>query len=178
MTALITITALLMAASAAFLPYSCDTGDEEKNLFISYRHGGGMDMYQDGDRYGHKIDIAFDGTYTLYRLIYRSGNGRGSVSEESVRRGTLPEDTLSSIKATLECEGFYDLKERLPAGSPHEIEMRGPAPSVTITARLQPADSTHTVRANMGADRRHYPELFNELNRRLHAILRAEIERE
>ena len=144
--------------------------------FISYTMGGEMDIYQDGDRYGYKIEISDNGKYALYRRFYRESNGERSIEDSLDREGTLSQEKLQEINSIIGESEFSDLANRLPEGSPREIEMRTPAESVSITVHDLNGGQEHTVRAHMGADRRHYPEIFNNLNDTLRALVREKLE--
>lgn len=140
-------------------------------LWINYTVGGGMDMYYDGDRFGYKFEIHENGTFALYRRYFSETKGDRSIADSLFREGTLPQEDFNEVQSLIPEMDFFNLAERLPEGSPHEIEIREPAESVTITLYDHQAGTEHTVRAHMGADRRHYPEMFNDLNRTLRSLM-------
>ena len=145
-------------------------------LWISYTVGGGMDMYQDGDRFGYKFEIRENGSYALYRRYYREAKGDRAVTDSLFKEGTLPQEEFDEVQSLIPETDFFSIAERLPEGSPHEIQIREPAESVTITLYDHQAGSEHTVRAHMGADRRHYPETFNDLNRAIRHLMQKMLE--
>ncbi len=153
-----------------------ETPDDQ--LFISYTMGGEMDVYQDGDRYGYKIEITDNGNYTLYRRFYKESNGERSIVDSLHIEGALPQEKFQEIKSLASDSEFSGLANRLPKGSPREIEMRTPAESVSITVHDLNDGQEHTVRANMGADRHHYPDIFNDLNNTLRSLVRDKLESE
>ena len=86
-------------------------------------------------------------------------------------RDTLDIAVIEELQSLLNKMNFFNLAQRLPAGSPHDVEIRTPAESVAITARSSADSESYTVRANMGADRQHYPDYFFELRAQLRQLM-------
>ena len=153
----------------------CDSppSDEGSPVHISYQIGGERDLYEDGDRYGHKITIRFNRTYTLHQLTYRETDGGRRLEEALVRRDTLRQtifDQLQSDVDTLSTDAFPEV---LPTVNPRTVPFRTPALSVVLATRQGPTAAMDTIQANMGADRTHYPSAFLQLHDRLGALVRS-----
>ncbi len=141
-------------------------------IFVEYQEGGGFDIYEDGNRYGYKMVVAFNGDVVLYERIYRKGNGERSIEEVKINTGRLEETTFDTLMSSIEKSGFFEFPNRLPDVSPLEVEMRSPAKQVSISIRTKPDDELKTVRANLGADREHYPKEFFELSGELQKLMK------
>lgn len=156
----------------------CRVGDQtpaqdagEEDLFLSYRVGGSMDMYEAGDRYGHGIDIQFNGRYQLYRRIYQKGAGETpSVRDEEVGEGELDEEVFASLKSKVDSLDLSSLPKRLPDVDPRKVEIREPAETVILRARSAPSTELIEIQAHMGADRQHYPSTFLQLHDRFQQL--------
>lgn len=150
---------------------SVDDESQTGQLFIRYAEGGGFDIYEDGDRYGYALEIYFSGEFKLFRRIYAITDDKSQIREEEISSGNLDPELIDELQELLEETGFFGFPERLPAGSPHEIEMRTPAENVSISFRRASEEVFHSVRANLGADRQHYPEAFLELRSELRDLI-------
>lgn len=154
-------------------------GDESKEpgLFLSYRVGGGMDTYTDGDRYGYGMDIQFDGHYTVYRRLYQHRNStEPSIREEPIDEGQLDQEALGALRSAVDSVSVSSIPKRLPDVDPRNVEVRGPAETVVVRVRSTPSDSLVEMQADMGADREHYPPAFLELHSHLEGLLRDRLE--
>ncbi len=153
-----------------------EKGSNDDPVFVAYRSGGGRDIYHDGDRYGHKIEITFNGNYTLYRLIYHGQPGNSKISEKEIQCGSLQKNEFESLKACIQGSEFFDLPEKLPEASPRDVEFRAPARRIEMSIRPSQGEKSVTVTAQMGADREHYPEDFLKIHSELNEICRALLE--
>ena len=154
--------------------YAAD--DHNGNYMIEYSHGGEMDIYSDGNQYGHKITIDFEGNLTIYERIYRQYNKEEYIDDQKVKELTLDSSQLDSLKALIQDPDFSSLSGRLPNVDPREVEIREPAASIEVTYKSDHEAEASSIRANMGADRRHYPEAFLEFNREMQNLLRSHLE--
>lgn len=148
----------------------------EDEFLITFSMGGEMDMYQDGDHYGRKMTINFDGSLIIYDRVYRHRNKNSFIEDTNIYSGTVSSKSLDSLTTFMQASAFSELPSRLPAVDPREVDIREPAENIEITFQPTPDDEPHSVRAHMGADRRHYPEQFLEINRHLRSLMRARLE--
>lgn len=150
---------------------SVKSGGEGDEIYAVYSRGGGMDIYDSGDRYGYKLEIYIDGHFRLYRRVYledEDDGGAGRIRDQNVREGELDPDRLDSLRSLIDESDFFSFPSRLPDVSPHEAEYRTPAENVIISIRKD--DGTmYRVQSNMGVDLRHYPQDFLEIHRFLRA---------
>ena len=160
----------LVVLAASCQPDETRTDDGDEAVLVTYAYGGGMDRYQDGDRYGHRLTVRFDGTYTLYERIYREENGERSIRDQNIAQDTLEEEPLESLKTQVQAFAAEAWPERLPDVDPRRVELREPADQVTLEARAEPGDEPTTVRAHMGADPEHYPGAFWTLHQELRRL--------
>lgn len=144
---------------------------QSDNIFVVYQEGGGFDVYEDGDRYGYKMEISFEGDVILYERIYRKVDGDRSMDEVEINKGKVDESQLDSLSSTIEKSGFFEYPNRLPDVSPLEVEIRTPAEQISISIRKSPDEEIKKVRANLGADHKHYPEGFFELRREFRQLM-------
>ena len=155
---------LLPTIAASAPEKNCGKDDE---VYAVYSRGGGMDIYANGDRYGHKLEIFMDGRFCLYRRIYQKDekdSNHGSIQDQTAGDGELDPARMDSLRSLIDKSDFFSLPSRLPDVSPHEVEHRTPAETVIITIRKE--DGTlHRVQAGMGVDSQHYPEDFLEIHR-------------
>jgi predicted type IV restriction endonuclease len=135
---------------------------------IEYSEGGGFDIYEHGDIYGHRLEINFDGEYWIYKRIYQ---GNRATQDTVIAHDTLSSQQTDRIYSALKKYQFYSYPSRIPQGGPNETRLRTPAESVTITARLTPTDTLKTVRAKLGGDTQFYPEHFFDLRELLRDTL-------
>lgn len=140
-------------------------------LLIRYTEGGGFDIYEEGDRYGYALEIYFSGKFKVFKRIYTATDDGSQIREEEINSGNLDPELISELQDMLEDTGFFGFPERLPDGSPHDIEMRTPSENIILIARRSADDKPYTVRANLGAERRHFPEHFFELRSKLRQLL-------
>lgn len=161
---------------AAFNPYKTSFIERNGDYMIEYSHGGEMDIYSDGNQYGHKITIDFEGNLTIYERIYRQYNKEEYIDDQKVKELTLDSSQLDSLKALIQDPDFSSLSGRLPNVDPREVEIREPAASIEVTYKSDHEAEASSIRANMGADRRHYPEAFLEFNREMQNLLRSHLE--
>lgn len=158
---------LLLAACRTSEPEATGGNDD---VLISYAYGGGMDMYQDGDRYGHRIVLYFDGTYTLYERTYREAEDeRRSIDEKAIGQGTLDAETVDLLRQ--KAPAAHEWPERMPDVDPRRVPVREPAETVTLDVRTEPGESAASVQANMGADAEHYPDRFWSFHREMRELL-------
>ncbi len=149
---------------------------EWDEVFIVYSSGGGRDVFRDGDRYGHKLEMCFDGDYVLFRLRYRGEPGDSSIEEEEIKRGVIDNKIFQSLKKSILESDFFELPAELPDVSPHEVEYRTPARTIKMSVRPAPTDEMHTVRSRMAIDRKRYPKTFWDLHKKLSEISRDLLE--
>lgn len=148
----------------------------EEILFLAYRVGGEMDTYREGDRYGTGIDVRFDGSYVLYRRFYREAEaGRSQIQDRKVGEGVLDESTLGTLRKQVEALELPSIPRRLPDVDPRKAELLTPAERVLLRVRPDPSEESTELRANMGADPKHYPAAFLRLHERLKTLVRERI---
>lgn len=144
-------------------------GTRYADTYLIYSAGGGMDIYEDGNRYGQKLEINTDAGYRIYHRIYREGEESGNeesrtIRDELVKQGELDPERLDSLRSLIDESDFFSFPNRLPDVSPLEVEHRTPAETITITIRKEDG-SMHRVQSYMGVDLRHYPEDYLEIHR-------------
>ncbi len=168
---------ILIAGLAVYLA-TADSNDNNTDSayadevsWITYSYGGGMDMYQEGDRYGYTLAIFKNGNFRIYERIYREVDDERSIEENKYAEGTLDADQMDELSELVDKDNFFDFAERLPEGSPRDLQLREPAETISITLYDDETDREHRVRAYMGADRQHYPEKFYEMHRTLRKLL-------
>ncbi len=154
--------------------YAAD--DHNGNYMIEYSHGGEMDIYSDGNTYGHKMTIDFEGKLIIYERIYRQYNKEEYIDNKKIKESTLDTAQLDSLITLIRNPDFTSLSGRLPNVDPREVEIREPAASIEIKYKTDPDAQATNIRANMGADNRHYPDAFLEFNRELRSLLRSQLE--
>lgn len=147
-----------------------------ERVFIDYRSGGGRDLFRDGDRYGHRLEVTFTGNYILYRLLYRGRPGDSSIDQKEIKRGALDRGVFNSLRSKVSESDFSKLPRRLPEVGPHEAEYRTPARTVQVSIRPEPGEEAVTVKAHMAVDREYYPEFFLDLYHELNEISRELLE--
>jgi hypothetical protein len=140
------------------------------SIFLEYSEGGGFDIYEQGDTYGHKIEIDFSGNYTLYKNIYIDTTETPGLKAVEINRGSFSQDTLAKLKETLKSHSFFEYPSYLPEAGPN-ANLRTPAKHIIITARLSPDEDRKTVRVQLGADHEFYPVNFFDLRSRLRGLL-------
>jgi hypothetical protein len=135
-----------------------------------------MDIYKDEDWYGFGIDIWFDGSYALYRRVYRRvEEGEGSIQEKIVGEGQLRDEEFTSLNTGVDTLSLSSIPKRLPDVDPRKVEIRGPAETVLLSVREDPSEELDELRIDMGADRKHYPEALLRLHERLKSLARKRI---
>ena len=147
----------------------------ENGVFLVYEYGGGMDIYRDGDQYGHRIEIDSTGGYVFYERIYREQQGDQSVQHRQLNRGVLEKETLDTLKAQIRRLDLSKLPDRLPDVDPRKVSLMQPAESVSLTIKSGMPDE-QSVRSYMGADSEHYPEEFLGIHRFLRQLVRSKAE--
>ncbi len=140
------------------------TTSQYQDAFLIYSRGGGMDMYEHGDRFGHKLELYDDDSYALYRRIYQDRENGSSIEDELIMQGEVDPARMDTLRALIADSDFFALPHRLPDVSPLEVEHREPAETVTITIRKEDG-SMHRVQSYMGVDLQHYPESFLDIHR-------------
>jgi hypothetical protein len=148
-------------------------GEAAAPTFVTYEVGGGQDLYSDGDPYGHRVRIAFDRRYVLSRLVYRTTDDGYTLDTTHMGRGRLSAAPFDQLRARVEGLASDSIPARLPAVDPRDGAIRTPASSVVLKARPAPAADRVSVRANMGADREHYPSSFVRLHAALNRLLNS-----
>ena len=171
----LSICILLLAAAALTKAVKANHHTEDQHVVV-FSHGGEMDMYEDGDHFGRKMTIGFDGNLKIYDRTYRTRNKESDIEDVEIYSGSINSEELDTLITYFEKSGFTEVSRRLPSVDPREVQIREPAESIEIIFKADRDAESHTVRANMGADRQHYPEKFLELNRELRNILRSKIE--
>jgi hypothetical protein len=151
----------------------CVSQRAEAPLLVSYQSGGGVDMYENGDRYGHRIEVRFNGEYKLHRLTYRESEEGDTLASALVRQDTLAPDVLDTLKAQVQRLQADSVSPTLPDVDPRSTIIRTPARSVRLEARPKPAATAVKVEANMGADRENYPPSFLTLYGRLQRLIES-----
>lgn len=156
-----------------FTGSDCAGPDDEdtSSVFLSYQVGGEQDMYSDGDQYGHRVQLSFDRRYVLSRLVYRTTNDGYTLDTMEVRRDRLSPSVFDTLRTRAEAVVSDSIPARLPSVNPRDVSIRAPAMSVTLKARSTPSSDRVSVRANMGADREHYPPSFLRLHSTLNRLL-------
>ena len=170
---------ILLAVGAAPMAVSCQGGQNAargggQETLLAYSYGGGMDTYQDGDRYGYRVEIRGNGEYALYERIYRRSEDGGTLQNDRINQGTLQGEVFDSLKTLIRTSDFSSLPDRLPNVDPRKTEIRGPAEEVYLSVRTEQS-RRHTTRAHMGADPEHYPDTFLRLHRKLKQLIREEL---
>jgi len=146
---------------------------KRESLLLSYRVGGGMGMYDDGDRYGYGIDIQSDGSYLLYRRFYQNRTGEASsIREKEVDQGELNLEEFASLKAKLDSLNLSSIPKRLPDVDPRKVEIRTPAETVILRVRSIQSEELVEIRADMGTESQHYPSAFLRLHKYLKRLIR------
>lgn len=128
------------------------------HLILEYRKTGGMDLYDDGDKIGKLLYIYKSGKACLQDLIYRNSTGKVEIEEVLAADCTLSLETLRSLHSIFRDNDFLNWPAFLPSTSPHEIQIRTPAPSVRIVYCV--SDEIKVVNILQGADHKHYPVGF------------------
>ena len=156
---------------------ACDSDStNEKQLLVEYRESGGMDMYKDGDSYGHVMYIYTCGYVVANELIYTIVGGERKITETPLTTCRFRKEKVKAVSAKIENSNFDTFPSSLPDASPHEINMRTPASSVRIASEALAPNNIKVVNAYMGADHKHYPDGFLELLRYLRTLLEEVIE--
>lgn len=138
-----------------------------------------MDVYDNGDRYGYGIDIRSDGSYLLYRRFYRTrAEEQPSIREKEVGQGELTGKEFGSLRSQVDSLDLASIPRRLPDVDPRKVEIRGPAESVVLKMKTASSGELIEIRADMGADRKHYPPAFLRLHRDLKQLIRERLNKE
>ncbi len=154
----------------AYAVAPAESGIRNTGVYVIYSKGGGMDRYESGDRYGHKLELHTDGSYSIYQRIYQKKEGKGTVEDTLMRQGKADPARMDSLRSLVGESDFFTLPQRLPDVSPLEVEFREPAETITIIIRKE--DGTmHRVQSYMGVAQRHYPERFIAIHRFLRVWL-------
>ncbi|WP_208427240.1 MULTISPECIES: hypothetical protein [Salinibacter] len=146
-------------------------GEDAAPTLVTYEVGGEQDLYSDGDAYGHRVRIAFDRRYVLSRLVYRTTDDGYTLDTMEIGRDRLSPPGFDTLRVRVGALASDSIPARLPAVNPHDVSVRTPASSVVLKARPAPAADRVSVRANMGADREHYPSSFLRLHSALNRLL-------
>jgi hypothetical protein len=164
---------LIVGVMVLFARSDC-TGPEGKgssSVFITYQVGGEQDAYSDGDQYGHRMKLSFDRRYVLSRLTYRTTSDGYALDTTEIGRDRLSPSVFDTLRTCVEALVSDSIPARLPAVDPRDVLIRTPALSVTLEAQSAPSADQMSVRANMGADREHYPSSFLRLHSALNRLL-------
>jgi len=84
---------LFLPAACASLHSSKDNGDV---LLIEYKVTGGMDIYQDGDKYGYALYIYRSGYSKINDIIIQNDEGERKTIEEPSNHYMLSDELLAS----------------------------------------------------------------------------------
>jgi hypothetical protein len=129
---------------------------------LSYQFGGGEE-YSEGDVVGYSITIQPTGRYRLRERVYVGSGASPPVESRELDEGRLDEPTLDSLRTALRRFAATSPPSRFPDADPSEAKLEGPARSLKVEMRPDPAQDPLSVRAHMGADARFYSDEFMTL---------------
>lgn len=130
------------------------------DFFLEYREAGGKDTYKEGDKAGEVLRIYPSGMAELFNLIYAEGLNKTKYMEQFAARHLFSEQKVSEIRELIDENDMRQWPENLPDVSPLKAGFRTPAPSVRIFYKNQQSEEEINIKANLGADKKHYPNGF------------------
>lgn len=150
-----------------------ETSSTSDTLFIQYSQGGEFSEYSDGDVYGKRIDVAFNGNVDVYDRIYHVNNGERNIEDVKQSENKIDQNKISELKSLLEESSFFEYQESLPDIDPRKVQINTPAKSIEISTRKSSDTDLKTVNANLGASQEHYPDGFFEIINNLESIINS-----
>ena len=120
-----------------------------------------MDIYNDGDNAGIELHIFNSGKAILYNLLIQDTVNKRQFNQVFSAMFHLSPNTFKELQSLFIDYDFYSWPNLLPAESPHNIQMRTPAPSVKMTCCS--GSKKHVVNVHLGSDKTYYPDGFFEI---------------
>lgn len=139
----------------------------KNHVFIKYKFGGGEE-YSRGDVVGYGAKIEHTKKYKIEERVLGKRKGQRYVIKKEVRRGCVGAETFEALKSKVDAFISGSPPKRFPDD---EVNLEGPAKSLTLKIRPSPTGKQSVFRAHMGGSDEYYPESFLSLIEKLNDII-------